>query len=213
MIRTRIGKGRVTIFVAATLLSVAVFFYLDQHNHLSEIIHSWGSPGVIIAILLMGLVCMTPVPSEGLLLILLKIYGLWFGLLYAWLGSNVSAIAIFAIARYIGRPLLETVINPSKLRQVERFVSRKGTIGLLMARLLPVPAMLVNYVAGVLPGIPFAAYLWTAAAAIVPYYASTALLYEGVMGGALSWLFTGIAVVAVLMTGGLLFNYRYARRQ
>ncbi len=212
MIRTRIGKGRVTILVAAALLSVAAFFYLDQNNQLSGVIHTWGTFGILAAILLMALVCMTPVPSEGLLLILLKVYGVWLGLLYAWIGSSVSAVAIFAIARYVGRPLLETLVDSSKLRQVEDFISRKGTAGLLIARLLPLPAMLVNYAVGVLPGISFTAYLWTAVVTIAPYYASTALLYEGVMGGAQPWLFAGIAAVALLMAGGFLFNRRYARR-
>ncbi|MHB1629718.1 MAG: TVP38/TMEM64 family protein [Bacilli bacterium] len=212
MIRARMGKKRVAILVAAALLSVAVFFYLDQHNLLSNAIQRWGTFGVGAGILLMALICMTPVPSEGLLLILLKVYGVWLGLLYAWIGSSASAVAIFAIARVVGRPLMETLIDPAKLRKVEKFASRKGTAGLLVARLLPVPAMLVNYTVGMLPSVSFIVYLWTAMVAIMPYYASTALLYEGVMAGAQSWLFTGLAAIAVLTAVGFLLNRRYVRR-
>lgn len=59
----------VPMIILISLFMVALFFYFDQQNGMTLIIRSWGISGVIIGILLMGIICMTPIPSEGLLLI------------------------------------------------------------------------------------------------------------------------------------------------
>lgn len=83
------------VIVAVFIFFIVAFFYLDRHNAISSLIKSLGPLGVLLAIFLMALLCMTPIPSEGLVLMYLKIYGVFWGTLLAWVGSNVGSLIIF----------------------------------------------------------------------------------------------------------------------
>ena len=49
-----------------------VFFHSNRASLLTNLIHSWGSFGVILAVFTMVGVCTNSIPAEGLLIILLK---------------------------------------------------------------------------------------------------------------------------------------------
>ncbi|RNC28559.1 MAG: TVP38/TMEM64 family inner membrane protein YdjZ [Candidatus Dichloromethanomonas elyunquensis] len=187
------------------ILLVAVFFYLDRKNAISSVISGLGWPGAIIAILVIAFVCMTPIPSEGILLMFLKIYGIYWGILLAWLGSNISSLATFFIARHYGLFFVKKIIAPERFSTINDWVEEKGTAGLFISRLLPIPAFAVNYAAGVIPSIKIWPYLWTAAVSIIPYYIGTALVFSGIANQTKYWLFLGsIAIVVFWLASYLL---------
>ncbi len=199
----------VALIIAAFIVFVVAFLYFDRRNQISAAIQGLGVLGPVIAILLMVVLCMTPIPSEGLVVLFLKIYGIYWGTFYAWLGASLSSIVIFAIARYYGSNFIEKLIAPDRFNMVDRWVQRKGTVGLFIARLLPIPAFAVNYVAGVIPSVGFWPYLWTAAISIVPYYLGTALVFLGVSREIWRWLIIGgIAIVAFWSTGYMLNRHK-----
>ncbi len=175
------------IFVALIIL----FFYLDRQNQLSQVIRTWGLGGILLSILLMAALCMTPIPSEGLVILLLKIFGIYEGALYSWLGSILSSLAIFYLARNFGQSFFQKMITPSRFKMVDHWIRKKGSLGLLIARLLPIPAFVVNYITGVMPSVKLWPYVWTAALSMIPYYIGTTLVYVGIFKSTWIWLAVG----------------------
>jgi len=178
----------ITLFV---ILSVLLFFYLDRSDAISKIIKNSGFFGAVLALVLMAFVSMTPVPTEGLLVLYQKVYGVYWGTSLAWLGANLGALIIFFIARPYGQKFLSQFVQPRYFELVDHWVREKGTRGLFIARLLPIPAFAVNYIAGVLPSVRLWPYFWTAALSIIPYYLATALVFLGVSQQVWPWLIAG----------------------
>ncbi|PKM77197.1 MAG: TVP38/TMEM64 family protein [Firmicutes bacterium HGW-Firmicutes-15] len=180
-----------TLILILSLGLITLFFYFDRQNQLSTLIQTWGLGGILFSILLMAALCMTPIPSEGLLILILKIFGIYEGTLFAWLGSILSSLAIFYLARYFGQGFFKKMITPDRFETVDHWIRKKGSLGLLIARLLPIPAFAVNYIAGVMPSVKLWPYVWTAALSIIPYYVGTALVYVGVAKSIWIWLAVG----------------------
>ena len=207
--KRNIGKyGWTGILIAVFILLIAAFFYLDRRNEISVIIREWGLWGVAFAIFLMAALCMTPIPSEGLVVLLLKIYGVYQGVFFAWLGSTLSAVAIFIIVRVFGPTLMQKLISQERFKVVANWVKGKGSLGLFVARLLPIPAFAVNYIASAMPSMKLWTYLWTAALAIIPYYVGTALVFLGVARETWIWLVLGLAALIVFWGTGYVLNKR-----
>lgn len=189
--------GLTGIIVVAFVIFIAAFLYFDRRDQISVLIRAWGLWGIVLAILLMAALCMTPVPSEGLAILYLKIYGVYAGVLYAWLGSTLSSLAIFFLARTYGQKLMQKLISPKRFDTVDNWVQEKGSLGLLIARLLPIPAFAVNYIAAVMPSMKLWPYLWTAALSMIPYYVGTALVFLGIAKETWIWLILGAAALVI----------------
>lgn len=196
----------------AGLAGIAAFFWADRHGDLSRLVSSWGVWGVLLAVLAMAVVCMVPLPSEFLLMLDMRVYGVALGVLYAWLGSLLGTAAIFPIARHLGRPVLQRFISEERMEQVESWVRDRGTAGLLVARLLPVPGFAVNYIAGVMRPVRLWPYLWTAAVTMIPYYIGTALVYLGVVTRLAVWIVFGAIALAAAAGLSLWFRRQVEKR-
>lgn len=182
---------RTMLYFGLFIVLLIAFLYLDRSSEISSTIQNLGAVGMLPAVLLMAVLCLTPIPSEGLVVLYLKIYGVYLGIFLAWLGSNLSALVVFFIARYYGQNFLKKKVTPERFIAVDNWVKHKGTWGLLIARLLPIPAFAVNYIAGITPSVKLWPYLWTAAVSIIPYYVGTALVYLGISGRMWIWLIVG----------------------
>lgn len=196
------------MIVAVSVCLILSFFYLDRHNAISSLIKSLGPLGVLPAVFFMALLCMTPIPSEGLVLMYLKIYGVFWGTLLAWLGSNAGSLIIFFIIRYKGQFLLQKLISQDRFETVNQWVNRRGIYGLLIARLLPIPAFAVNYIASLIPSINWWPYLWTQMVTIIPYYVGTALVFLGVAKETWYWLLIGGLAIGAFWSISYLLNRR-----
>ncbi|MDA8333858.1 MAG: VTT domain-containing protein [Peptococcaceae bacterium] len=200
------------IHLSLVLLMMAVlvggFFYFDRRYALSAAILRLGLLGNVLTVLLMALLYMTPIPSEGLLIMGFKVYGVYLGIFLSWLGMDLGAVITFFLARVYGQKLVQRVVPPEQFAMVDNWVKTKGTTGLLIARLLPVPAFAINCVAGAIPSVEFWPYLWTAAVSIVPYYVGTALVFLGIYMGTWRWLILGALAIAVFGGGGYVLKRR-----
>ncbi|CAA7603221.1 SNARE associated Golgi protein [Acididesulfobacillus acetoxydans] len=192
--------------LAIGILLIAAFLYLDRCQAVSDIIRSTGWLGVVTAVTLITVLSMTPIPTESLTIMCFKSYGIGWGIFYSWLGSTLSALLIFALIRGIGEPLFLKANSHQKFRQVDAWVSRKGTAGLLIARLLPLPAFLVNYITALLPAVRFWDYLWTAAVTIIPSYLMTAMVFAGVATKFRIWLWAGILGMILIWLSSYLLH-------
>lgn len=190
--------GWLTLILIIFAALIVLFFYFDRQDQLSQIIQTWGSGGILLSILLMAALCMTPIPSEGFVILLLKVFGVYEGSLYSWLGSILSSLAIFYLARYLGQSFFQKMITPQRFKMVDHWIHKRGSLGLLIARLLPVPAFVVNYITGVMPSVKLWPYVWTAALSMIPYYTGTALVYVGVAKSTWIWLAVGGAAILAL---------------
>jgi uncharacterized membrane protein YdjX (TVP38/TMEM64 family) len=179
------------------LVGVGLYLYYDRHNMLSSFLRSWGISGIAIAILLMAIICTTPVPSEGLLVVYLKIYGAWWGSFYAWMGAVLSSLMVFMIARHFGTTLLQSLITKRRFEIVDDWIKRRGTTGLLFMRLLPVPGFITSYVVGTIPSVRLWSYVWTGAVSVLPYYVGASLLYLGVSHRFVSYIGIGVGTLSL----------------
>ena len=184
-----------TILVGLGAIGVILFFYYNRHHALTHAIQSYGSTGIFAAILMMTLIFLTPIPSEGLLLIYFNVYGVFLGLFYAWTSYVLSVLLLFVIARYLVTNYIRRSIKSSRFETVERWLNDKGVLGLIIVRMLPIPAFIVNCVMGAMPSISFLRYFLTAIIAIIPYYVSSSLLYFGITTYNYKVLFIGIPVL------------------
>ena len=211
----KLSKGASAAWSVAILaIGIALmmlFFHLDRHNQISDAIRSSGAFGIILSILLMALFCVIPVPSEFLMIMNMKVFGVWWGIFYTWIGAMLGALTVFWFARYFGRHLLEAFVSADRLQQVNMWIVNRGPIGLLLVRLIPLPFIVVNYAAGVLKSVKPFDYVWTTAVGLLPYDLGAALLFLGVSTRFRYYLVIGALVVATIWIGGFLYN-RYVNK-
>lgn len=197
--------------LAIGIALMVLFFHLDRHNEISDAIRSSGGFGIILSILLMALFCVIPVPSEFLMIMNMKVFGVWWGIFYTWIGAMLGALTVFLFARYVGRHLLEAFVSADRLQQVNTWIGNRGPIGLLLVRLIPLPFIVVNYAAGVLKSVKPFDYIWTTAVGLLPYDLGAALVFLGVSTRFRYYLVFGGLVVAAIWIGGFLYN-RYVNK-
>lgn len=202
------GVPTTFLVIGGFLVLLVVFLYFDRSSEISAVIQNLGVMGMILAVLFMTIFCLTPIPSEGLVVLFLKIYGVYLGTFLAWLGSSLSSLVIFFLARYYGQIFFKKIISQERLSTVNSWVEDKGTWGLFIARLLPIPAFIVNYAAGIIPSVKLWPYFWTAALAIIPYYVGTALVYLGVSDKMWLWLIVGGAALLAIWGISYILNRR-----
>ena len=200
--------GWTGVIIAAFAILIVAFFYLDRRNQLSAVIQAWGLWGAFFAILLMTAFCMTPIPSEGLVIMFLKIFGVYEGVFFAWIGSTISAMVIYILVHSYGQTLMQKLISPERFNLVDHWVDGKGSLGLLVARLLPIPAFAVNYIASAMPSMRIWSYLWTSALSMIPYYVGTALVYLGVAQATWLWFVLGFGALILFWGTGYYLNKR-----
>ncbi len=187
---------------------VGLFLHLDRQNMISNAIRETGSLGILIAIFLMAAFCIIPVPSEFLMIMNMKVFGVWWGICYTWIGAMLGAVMVFFMARYFGRQILHAFIAEEKLQRVNQWVENRGRMGLLLARLVPLPFIVVNYAAGVLKSVRIWNYIWTTGIGLLPYDLGAALVFIGLSKQYTIWLIVGGAAVIGIWIGGSFFNHR-----
>ena len=140
------------------------------------------------------------VPQFVLIAAAVVVFGPWWGALYSWVGTLVSALVGFWMGRTFGGRLLKDLRSES-VERLTALLARNGFVASLVIRLAPfAPFVVVNMAAGV------AAISWIDFAAgtglgIVPKIALTAFAGRAAVG-ALSG--AGAATFAAL-AGGVVF--------
>ena len=146
-------------------------------------VEAWGYAGVFLLMALESTV--VPVPSE----IVMPPAAFWAaqgrmsfagvviaGTAGSWLGS----VASYWVSQWVGLPLLKrygkyVLLPPEKLEMAARWVQEYGTVGIFVARLLPVVRHLISMPAGVLK-MPFL------------QFSTATLLGAGLWCWVLSWI-------------------------
>lgn len=194
------------IVLVVGALFVAAFLFFDRHDQLSNLIRGTGAWGIVISIVAMTLFCVIPVPSEFLMILNMKVYGVWWGTLFTWTGSMLGSVAVFLIARYFAGHMLRAFVSEGQLARVEKWVGHHGVTGLILARIVPLPFIVVNYTAGVVRTVTLWDFIWTSAVGGIPYFVGAACVFLGLSRKYLVYLIIGGVAVVGVWIGGLLFN-------
>lgn len=169
---------------------------------------AWGPVALVAVMVLHGA---TFVPAEVLTLAALWLYGPVWGLVYAWIGSMLSAYLSFYLARWIGRPLVARYVSDARLARLDALVAGQGARGLFILRLIPLVSFnALNYAAG-LTKLTFWQYTWATGLGILPAGIVLTVLYRSVAQA--HSVFVVFAVVGLLLLTVLgLRIWRQARR-
>ncbi len=140
------------------IIVLAIIFFSPLTNYLNiefftSIINSIkGSPyAPIIFIALYILAVVLLVPGLALTLLAAPIFGLWQGILYVVIASNIGCSISFFISRFLGKDFVLKLFKGNKLfEKVNSKIEKNGLIYMFYLRLIPVfPFNLVNYAPGV----------------------------------------------------------------
>ena len=122
--------------------------YLDRVQELKDMIRGLGMLGPVVMTL--GTALLVAVGFSRLVLcgIAGMAMGFWWGLLWAQLGALLGNYGIFVVARVSGGEWMRRYVH--KRERLAGLIHKQGITGVILARQLPVPGMLVNLVLGLL---------------------------------------------------------------
>lgn len=196
------------------LLILAIGIYFRYRHTLSIehdilIIQSLGVYGIVFDMFLMAFLCVLPVPSEALIFVNMEVYGVGWGLFYSWIGAIIGAVAAMYLTRWFGQPLVRRLFSLERQQQVDAWVQKRGTLGLLALRFVPfVPFHALNYASGLLT-VSLWPFVWTTAVGIIPFDLAMGGIFLGLSSSLEMAVTVGVAVIAVFVAMGYVFRKKW----
>ncbi len=169
----------------------------------------WLGPALFAAAF--ALLTLAPLPKNALSAAAGLLFGLVPGVLVVMTGATAGAVAAFALTRLLGREVVERLAG-ARVARVDALLRRRGLLGVLVARLVPLlPFTVINYGSG-LSAVRFRDYLLGTVVGILP--ATIAYVALGAYGRRpASWEFaTAVVVLLAMSAGGLLWARRARHR-
>lgn len=211
-----IGYGLACV-VLLGVLTYALWHALDLGDvemsleHIEALIRSWGMWGAVGAIVIMILHSFVPLPAEIIAMANGMVFGAFWGIALTWIGAMLGAIISFALARWLGQPLVRRLVPARNWDALQNWEADQGAAALLIARLIPVISFnLINYAAG-LAGVKWPVFLWTTAIGILPLTILSVILGQQLVDAPIwVWILVAVALIA-LWVGSRRFRRRAAR--
>lgn len=168
---------------------------------LRDYLLSWSGWAPVVALVLMVVYSLAPLPAGAIAISNGMIFGPVVGTAITWLGAVVGASVAFGLARVVGKRGVERFVPERSRATFDRWTQHIGAGELLVVRLIPVLSFtLINYTIG-LAGVRFGVFLWTTAAGILPLMTASVLIGHGALawspGASLSLLVGLIATLFV----------------
>lgn len=139
--------------VAGILLGLLYFsplrVYLSRWQELSEDIRAFGALAPLVLTLAVAVLVGVGFPRLALCVVAGMALGFWSGLLWAQLGTLLGNYAVFILVRAGGRDWVEGHL--SKRVQLRSMVERRGALGVVLARQVPLPGVVINFACALLP--------------------------------------------------------------
>jgi uncharacterized membrane protein YdjX (TVP38/TMEM64 family) len=202
------------------LASVVLAMNLDLPDvgTLRHWVQSAGPWGWLAALTSLTLALVIPTPRSALSVLAGAVFGFPGGLGLALAGGLLGGLAGFGLSRWIGRDLV-TRLAGEHLTKVDRFVSSRGLLTVLTARLLPAPPFAVVSCAAGLSGVRVAPYTAGTAVGLVPgslFYVGIGTSVTGV-GTVTAWFgpwrLTAVALTVVALTAAWWWWRRHTDRR
>jgi uncharacterized membrane protein YdjX (TVP38/TMEM64 family) len=196
------------------LFSILLYFIINHseiysvffdRQRLAHFIKSFGSVSPLIFIVLQVFqVLFAPIPGEVTGFLGGFIYGNFFGLLYSTIGLGIGSWLAFIFSRWVGRPLVERIINPKTMERYDYLMAHKGTWIAFLLFLIPgFPKDYLCYLLG-LGHMDLKSFLIIST---VGRLLGTALLtFQGHLAREKNYLVLGIMIgISLLLLGGAFF--------
>ena len=138
----------------AALLGLVYFSplrgYLTHWREISQQLRGLGPWGPVVFTLGVAVLVALGFPRLLLCVIAGMTFGFWQGLLWAQLGTLLGNYVLFFAARYFLHDWAVKVLA-HRGRSLHDLVRREGMAGVILARQVPVPGLLINLACGLLP--------------------------------------------------------------
>lgn len=138
---------KIVILLMLIIVGVFLFFYFNLYTffvstkRIVNFVNSFGPLSVVIFICLQILqVIVAPIPGEVNGFIGGYLYGPLLGTLYSTIGLTIGSLLAFTLARWLGLPFVEKVINPRIIQKYDYFMEHRG--------------VLITFILFVIPGFP-----------------------------------------------------------
>ena len=200
------------VFIVIGLVIIATALPLEQGlRAIASWVEGLGPAGPLAFAGIYLVITVLMLPGSAFSIAAGALFGLVWGTVAVWLGSNLGAAAAFLVARYLARDAIEKKLAGSpKFKAVDRAVAQQGWKIVAMLRLSPaVPFNVQNYMYG-LTGIGFWACVGATAVAMLPgIFLYVYLGYAGrasieaaaageVEGGWEQWILLVVGLVATI---------------
>ena len=147
---------RITILLMLIITGIFIFFHYDLYiffisrKRLIHFVTSFGPLSVLIFIGLQILqVIVAPIPGEVNGFIGGYLYGPVLGTLYSTIGLSIGSWLAFVLARWLGLPFVEKIINPQIIQKYDHFIEHRGTLITFILFLIPgFPKDALSYIIG-----------------------------------------------------------------
>ncbi len=168
-----------TPLIIVLLLLIIIFLspaknYLNADFFSNVILSIQNSPYAPIIFILMYIVAVVLlVPGFALTLLASPIFGLWQGILYVVIASNIGCTLSFLIARYLGKDFVLKLFKGNAIfEKVNNKIEENGLLYMFYIRLIPLfPFNLVNYA----PGLTSIKYSHYALATLIGMFPGTCI--------------------------------------
>jgi uncharacterized membrane protein YdjX (TVP38/TMEM64 family) len=142
--------GMVIAVVLYLLFPLGMVQYLTDKQRLLAVIKEHPANAAFIFIGLQVLqVVAAPVPGEVTGFVGGLFFGPLWGVLYSTIGLTLGSWLAFVLARFAGRPLVETFVNPETIRRYDYVMKHKGMFLAFLMFLIPgFPKDLLCYLLG-----------------------------------------------------------------
>jgi len=151
--RRKISWKTDVLWLIIIILVILVFIFFDSFFPSPEEVEEWTGqfgaygPLVIIGIIIIETI-IAPIPGTLVPIVIGALYGIWPGILYAWVGNMIGSIIAFWIARKLGRPGVKRIISEEKIQRYDGYLHRRR-IMIWVAYFIPLlPLDVLSFVIG-----------------------------------------------------------------
>lgn len=194
-----------------SFISILAFFFIFivflitnnyfSYAYLKNQVNNFGffSPVIFIIIFAFGTVAFIPATilsiASGIL------FGTTLGTIYSIIGATIGAGIAFFIAKILGKPYIESVIDTKliKLKQLSSHIEKKGFKSTLILRIIPIiPFTSINYALG-LTKIRFDQYIIATFIGLIPSTILYAYFGESIILFNIKNMFISLALLITLI--------------
>lgn len=149
--------------MAGILVVLSIFAIWQPELPTEDVIDRWterfgvfGPLSVIIIIIVETVIA--PIPGTIIPIAIGALYGVWPGMLYAWVGNVTGSIIAFWISRKFGRPIVERFLHKDKIKRYDSFLHRSKMLIWLVYAIPIFPIDMISFIIG-LSSIKFKRFL------------------------------------------------------
>jgi uncharacterized membrane protein YdjX (TVP38/TMEM64 family) len=147
---------KIALLLALILAGIFLFFHYDLYTFFvsrKKIVHFLNSFGPLSVVIFIGLqivqVLIAPIPGELNGFIGGYLYGPVLGTIYSTIGLTIGSWLAFLLARWLGMPFVEKIINPKIIQKYDYFMEHRGIPVTFILFLIPgFPKDALSYIIG-----------------------------------------------------------------